>query len=158
MTDRLRFDAIGMVTENLPAALDFYRRLGLDIPSVAEDEPHVEAQLPGGMRLMWDSVEVIRSMEPGWVKQPGQNATLCVKCASPAVVDEVHAELVAAGSPSAMEPFDAPWGQRYAGCSTRTATRCSSSPGSSRRPAAPRGRSPYRGVHRTALPRSTRDG
>ncbi|AUN41588.1 VOC family protein [Tsukamurella tyrosinosolvens] len=115
MTQRLRFDAIGMVTEDLPAALAFYRRLGLEIPEGAEDQPHVEAELPGGMRLMWDSVAVIRSMEPDWVKQPGQNATLCVKCASPAVVDEVHAELVAAGSPSAMAPFDAPWGQRYAG-------------------------------------------
>lgn len=115
MTERLRFDAIGMVTEDLPASLVFYRRLGLAIPDGAENEPHVEAELPGGMRLMWDTVAVVRSMEPGWVKQPGQNATLCVRCASPAVVDEVHAELVAAGSPSAMDPFDAPWGQRYAG-------------------------------------------
>lgn len=115
MTERLRFDAIGMVAEDLPASLAFYRRLGLDIPDGAEEQPHVEAELPGGMRLMWDSVAVIRTMEPDWVKQPGQNATLCVKCASPAVVDEVHAELVAAGSPSAMDPFDAPWGQRYAG-------------------------------------------
>ncbi|KXO88282.1 glyoxalase [Tsukamurella pulmonis] len=115
MTRRLRFDAIGMVTEDLPASLAFYRRLGLDIPDGAERQPHVEAALPGGMRLMWDTAAVIRSMEPGWVKQPGQNATLCVLCSSPAVVDEVHDELVAAGSPSAMAPFDAPWGQRYAG-------------------------------------------
>ncbi|CAM3718953.1 VOC family protein [Tsukamurella strandjordii] len=114
MTERLRFDAIGMVTEDLAASLAFYRRLGLDIPDGAEHEPHVEALLPGGIRLMWDSVDVIRTMEPDWVKQPGQNATLCVRCAAPAVVDEVHAELVAAGSPSAMEPFDAPWNQRYA--------------------------------------------
>lgn len=115
MTERLRFDAIGMVTENLAASLDFYRRLGLDIPDGAENQPHVEAQLPGGMRLMWDSVAVIRSMDPGWVKQPGQNATLCVLCASPTVVDEVHAELTAAGYASALAPYDAPWGQRYAG-------------------------------------------
>lgn len=115
MTERLRFDAIGMVTENLSASIDFYRNLGLDIPDEAELQPHVEAVLPGGMRLMWDSAEVIRTMEPDWVKQPGQNATLCVLCASPEVVDEVHAELVRAGHPSAMDPFDAPWGQRYAG-------------------------------------------
>lgn len=115
MTERLRFDAIGMVTEDLPAALAFYRRLGLEFPDGAEQDSHTEAVLPGGMRLMFDSADVIRTMEPGWTKQPGQNATLCVRCSSPTVVDEVYAELIGAGSPSAMAPFDAPWGQRYAG-------------------------------------------
>ncbi|WP_197466734.1 VOC family protein [Tsukamurella pseudospumae] len=115
MTERLRFDAIGMVADDLAATLAFYRLLGLDIPDGAEHEPHVEAQLPGGMRLMWDTAAVIRTMEPDWVKPTGQSATLCVLCASPAVVDEVYAELLAAGHPGAMAPFDAPWGQRYAG-------------------------------------------
>jgi uncharacterized glyoxalase superfamily protein PhnB len=33
---------------------------------------------------------------------------------SPAAVDAKYAELVADGVPSLQEPFDAPWGMRYA--------------------------------------------
>lgn len=42
------------------------------------------------------------------------NRSLVFACADPAEVDRVDAELVAGGHPSHLEPFDAPWGQRYA--------------------------------------------
>jgi uncharacterized glyoxalase superfamily protein PhnB len=40
--------------------------------------------------------------------------SLAFRCADPAEVDRVHAELVAGGYVSHLEPFDAFWGQRYA--------------------------------------------
>ncbi|KUJ64380.1 glyoxalase [Streptomyces albus subsp. albus] len=110
-----RFNAIGLITADLAASLDFYRRLGLDIPADAADQPHVEAALPGGLRLMWDPEETVRSFDPAWTPGTGAGRTgLAFACDSPAEVDKVYAEMVAAGAEGAKEPWDAFWGQRYA--------------------------------------------
>lgn len=108
-------DSIGLIVADLAASLAFYRRVGLEIPADAEKEPHVEVSLPGGLRLLFDTAESVRSFDPGW--QPasgGHRAALGFACTDPSHVDSVHAELVAAGYPSHLDPFDAFWGQRYA--------------------------------------------
>ncbi|MEV0319298.1 VOC family protein [Streptomyces sp. NPDC050658] len=110
-----RFDLVGIVVSDMAATLAFYRRLGLDIPAGAEDEPHVEAVLPGGLRIAFDPEATIRSFHPGW--QPptgGGRIGLAFHCGTPQGVDAVFAELTAAGAPVELKPFDAPWGQRYA--------------------------------------------
>lgn len=112
MTPRL--DAIGLVVVDLPRSLAFYRRLGLATPASVEG-PHAEAELPGGMRLMWDTQETARTLEPDWEPPSGGSPfALAVRCGSAAEVDALHRQLVADGAPSILEPFDAPWGQRYA--------------------------------------------
>jgi uncharacterized glyoxalase superfamily protein PhnB len=112
MTPRL--DAIGLVVSDLGRSLAFYRMLGLAVPETVEG-PHAEADLGGGVRLMWDTHEMKRSMDPGWTPNPaGEGFALAVRCESPAEVDALHVELVAGGAASDLEPFDAPWGQRYA--------------------------------------------
>lgn len=109
------FDLIGLVVADLAASLAFYRRLGLDIPDDADGKPHVEVRLPGGLRIAWDPIETIRSFDPGWTPPQGDSRiSLAFACHSPADVDRVYAELVAAGHHGAMEPWDAFWGQRYA--------------------------------------------
>ncbi|NED12170.1 glyoxalase [Streptomyces sp. SID9124] len=113
MTPRL--DAIGIVTADLPASLAFYRRLGLDIPAGAESAPHVEVALPGGGRLMWDTEDIARSLDPGFTPPSGEDRLgLAFLCDSPAEVDAVYAELTGAGHRGHLEPWDAEWGQRYA--------------------------------------------
>ena len=109
MTPKL--DLVGLVVEDLERSLAFYRRLGLD----PEGEDHVEATLPGGLRIAWDSVETIRSFDPDW--QPprgGQRIGLAFLVDSPAEVDVLYAELSQAGQGGHKEPWDAFWGQRYA--------------------------------------------
>jgi hypothetical protein len=44
----IRLDLVGIVVRDMRASLEFYRRLGLDIPGGAEDEPHAEATTPSG--------------------------------------------------------------------------------------------------------------
>ncbi|MEV0917200.1 VOC family protein [Streptomyces sp. NPDC049967] len=113
MTPRL--DAISVTTADLPASLAFYRRLGLDIPADAESAPHVEVTLPGGLRLLWDTEDVVRSFDPEWSgTKGGERLGLAFLCDSPAEVDAVYAELTAAGHPGHLKPWDAVWGQRYA--------------------------------------------
>ena len=110
-----RLDVIGIVVDDMARSLAFYRRLGLDVPAEADGEPHVEATLPGGLRLAWDTVETVRSFDPGW--QPpsgGHRMALAFRCEGPAEVDAAYAELVEAGYDGHLAPWDAFWGQRYA--------------------------------------------
>jgi catechol 2,3-dioxygenase-like lactoylglutathione lyase family enzyme len=111
----MRLDVIGIVVDDMARSLAFYRRMGLDIPASADAEPHVEASLPGGLRLAWDTVETIRSFDPDWTP-PGEGHRMgfAFVMDSPAEVDRVYAELVAAGYRGYKEPWDAFWGQRYA--------------------------------------------
>ncbi|GGW26160.1 VOC family protein [Streptomyces xantholiticus] len=110
-----RFDAVGLVVSDMAASLAFYRRLGLDIPADADTAPHTEAVLPGGLRLLFDTEETIRSFDPGWTRPTGgERMGPAFRCDSPAEVDAVHDELVAAGHRSHLGPWDAVWGQRYA--------------------------------------------
>ena len=109
-----RFDMIGMAASDLAASLAFYRDLGLDVPE-AGGSPHVEVTLPGGDRLAWDTHEVMRSMDPEWEPATGgSRIALAFLCDDPAEVDAVFARMVAAGHHGKLEPWDAPWGQRYA--------------------------------------------
>jgi catechol 2,3-dioxygenase-like lactoylglutathione lyase family enzyme len=110
-----RFDAIGLVVTDMGRALAFYRTLGLDVPSDADAEPHVEVPLPNGARLMLDTVETVRSFDPGWTAPTGgARVGLAFACDSPSDVDAVFAGLVGAGYEAHLEPWDAFWGQRYA--------------------------------------------
>ena len=110
-----RFSAIGLVASDLRRSLDFYRRLGLDVPA-ADDSGHVEIELPGGTRLMLDTEAVVKSFDPSWTPPGpgGHRIGLAFECASPADVDRVVGELAEAGAAVHLAPFDAPWGQRYA--------------------------------------------
>ncbi|GLX00824.1 VOC family protein [Microtetraspora sp. NBRC 16547] len=109
------FNLIGLVVADMGASLAFYRRLGLDIPAEADSAPHVEVTLPGGLRLAWDTVDAIRSFDPGCAAPDGgAQASLAFACADPAEVDKTYQDLVQAGYEGYMEPWDAFWGQRYA--------------------------------------------
>ncbi len=92
-----RIDLIGLVVADMAASLAFYRRLGLDVPADADARPHAEAALPGGLRLAWDTVDTVRSFDPGWVPAAGRRISLAFDCGSPEGVDALYAELTAAG-------------------------------------------------------------
>lgn len=110
-----RLDLVGIVVADMGRSLAFYRRLGFGLPPEADDEPHVEAALPGGLRIAWDTVETIRSFDPEWTAPVGGHRIgLAFLCDNPADVDATYAALIAAGYQSHREPWDAFWGQRYA--------------------------------------------
>ncbi|MFE6777047.1 VOC family protein [Streptomyces sp. NPDC057702] len=111
-----RFDLIGMVVDDMATSLTFYRRLGLDLPADADDQPHVETTLPGGLRIAWDTVATVRSFDPDWTPPPGggHRLGLAFACDSPDEVNTLYAELTRDGYAGHREPWDAFWGQRYA--------------------------------------------
>ena len=110
-----QLDMIGIVVEDMARSLAFYRQLGLDIPAGADSEPHVEVALPGGIRLAWDTVETIQSIDPTHQPSSGSSGIgLAFLVDGPDEVDATYEKLVAAGFHGHKEPWDAFWGQRYA--------------------------------------------
>ncbi|MFC3502312.1 VOC family protein [Micromonospora krabiensis] len=111
----LRFDFLSLFVTDMARTLDFYRRLGLEIPPGAESEQHVEATLTDGVRIAWDHVDMVRSFSPGWTPPTGSSRiNLAFRCAEPAEVDRRFAEMTEAGFHGELKPWDAFWGQRYA--------------------------------------------
>lgn len=111
----ITFDLVGITTSDMAASLAFYRRLGLDLPAEADSQLHVETTLPGGLRLAWDTEEVIASFDPSFSPDAGSGrVSLAFLCDSPHMVDATYRQLVEAGYEGHLEPWDAVWGQRYA--------------------------------------------
>jgi catechol 2,3-dioxygenase-like lactoylglutathione lyase family enzyme len=110
-----QLDFFGIVVSDMARSVAFYRKLGLEFSEGAEDEQHVEAPLPGGMRYALDTEEVVRGFDPGWRRpSEGHPTGGAFRCASPEEVNSLYDELIAAGATGHKEPWDAFWGQRYA--------------------------------------------
>ena len=106
--------AIGIVSWDIGESCRFYRTLGLDVPEPSEGEDHFEVTLPNGLRLMWDTEELIRKLDPEWKRPDGHGMALAFECKDAAEVNETYAALTDAGFTGKKEPYDAFWGQRYA--------------------------------------------
>jgi catechol 2,3-dioxygenase-like lactoylglutathione lyase family enzyme len=108
-----QLNAIGIVVSDMATSIRFYRLLGLDVPETP-DEGHVDTFLPNGVRFMLDSEDTVRSSQPEWTRETGNQLGLAFECDNPAEVDELYAQVVGAGFEGEKAPWDAFWGQRYA--------------------------------------------
>lgn len=110
----IRLASVEIVVSDMPAALAFYRVLGLDIPGEADSEPHVEVDL-GGVRLLFDLPSTITSFDSSWTPPSGgHRVALAFDCGTPDGVDAAWDAVTTAGYTGHLEPWDAFWGQRYA--------------------------------------------
>lgn len=110
----LVLNSVYLVVADLPGAIAFYRRLGLDLAE--EPGPHfARAVAGGGVMLEFGTAELTRGYDPNWRAPagPGGN-TLNFSLASRDGVDAMYAELVAAGYHGHLAPIDAFWGSRFA--------------------------------------------
>lgn len=107
----MSLDAIGIACRDIQKTIQFYEIFGLQFEKSGDD--HYEATMPSGLRLMLDSFELMKKINPDW-KEPGKSGiTLCFLQDSPAQVDETFNKVIGAGFSSEKEPWDAFWGQRY---------------------------------------------
>ena len=109
-----KLDLVGIIVADMARSFAFYRQLGFELPPDADAQPHVEAALPGGLRLAWDT-----SRRPSFDPQlappsGGPRMGLAFACDTPAEVDATSPGWSAAGFEGHRAPCDAPWGQRYA--------------------------------------------
>ena len=109
----IRPDMIGLVVLDIKRSLAFYRHLGLDVADPKEGEAYVEVKA-SGYRISWNSVEMVKKLDPTWTPPSGHRMELAFLCDSPAEVDATYAKLANAGHQGHKEPWDAFWGQRYA--------------------------------------------
>ncbi|QJR37133.1 VOC family protein [Gemmatimonas groenlandica] len=105
---------IDLVVADMTAAMVFYRTLGLDVPDVGPEEAQVQVSTLGGATLGFVTEELMKGHNPHWVQPVGQRVTFACRCDSANELDETYARVVAAGYEGRQEPWDAPWGQRYA--------------------------------------------
>ena len=108
-------DAVGIVADDIPRSLAFYRHLGIDVADPDDAGAHVEATLPNGLRFLWDTPATITSFDPGWTPPTGGARVIpAVRVDGPAEVDALYETLLGAGGSGHVAPFDAPWQMRYA--------------------------------------------
>lgn len=105
--------AVAVSARDLARARSFYELLGFRFPEVSPGDPHLEAEDDSGVRLMIDDAGVLAGIL-GEQPRPGTTAGFALRMASPSAVDGVVDRIRAAGHAVVKEPYDAPWGQRYA--------------------------------------------
>jgi uncharacterized glyoxalase superfamily protein PhnB len=110
----IALDMVGLVVANIEDSIRFYRLLGITIPDPDPESPYAEATLPSGLRISWNQIEMIKSIDPDWVQPVGQRVSMAFLCDSPEAVDNRFEVLTSAGYKGHKEPWDAFWGQRYA--------------------------------------------
>jgi catechol 2,3-dioxygenase-like lactoylglutathione lyase family enzyme len=108
----VQLNAIALLVEDMERAKAFYRRLGLEFTG---DGTHADCHLPSGFRIMLDTHAMAKSLIPGWSAPTGSaRVAFAFQCDAPADVDARFEELTGAGAEVVKQPYDAPWGHRYA--------------------------------------------
>jgi uncharacterized glyoxalase superfamily protein PhnB len=111
------FAQVDVIASDVGATVEFYRRLGVDVPQEAVwmhgGEPHhVEVKMPNGAAIGIDSRTLTKSYDTVW---PDQSGTILIfTVPDRKTVDELYAKMTAAGAVGHMEPIDVFWGSRYA--------------------------------------------
>src|SRR3954466_15657947 len=103
--------AVAVSATDLSRAVAVYQELGFRFPPLEPDTQHVEAE--AGVRLMIARASLLQELH-GEAPRPGNTAGFALLFGSPAEVDDAVGRVSAAGHDVVHEPFDAPWGQRYA--------------------------------------------
>lgn len=109
----MSLDAIGLVSQNCEKSLQFYEKLGLKFESFG-DGGHYEAQTLSGVRIMIDSLELVKSFNPDFEHSKPSGMGICFKYENASKVNEMYNLLLENGGVCVKSPWDAFWGQRYA--------------------------------------------
>lgn len=103
--------AVAVSTTDLTRTAAFYELLGFSFPPIEDDAMHLES--PGPVHLMIDTAAMLTELN-GEPPRPGTASAFALLAGSPAEVDDAVARVAGAGHTVVHQPFDAPWGQRYA--------------------------------------------
>lgn len=106
---------VGVVVEDMPRAIEFYRRLGVEIPESGEELEHVEVEMSGltfflstkGAQARWDPAQ--RDPAAG-----GYRILLEFYVETAEALDAKYAELTGYGYASHSAPFDVSPTTRFA--------------------------------------------
>ncbi len=82
-------DAIGIACKSIDKSIDFYSRFGISFKMLGDG--HYEGTTKSGLRVMLDSFELLRQINPDWKepKDPGIDIVPKLLCESSLKVDIV---------------------------------------------------------------------
>jgi catechol 2,3-dioxygenase-like lactoylglutathione lyase family enzyme len=98
---------VGLQCRDLERTLEFYRRLGLAMPDIREDQTHVEIQVQTGVTLYFNA-----EGRAGVMDSPHVVLEFYLK--ERPTVDAKHAEMTSHGYQSYRSPFETDHGMYFA--------------------------------------------
>ena len=108
----MKLDLIGIYVQNVQRSLEFYRKLGWNIPEVSDGEKHVQITLEHGLQFSWDELEMMKTFDPE--AKIASDLVGVFLWSTPSEIDAKYLEMTGAGYVGHLAPQDAMWGQRYA--------------------------------------------
>jgi len=105
---------IGVIVEDMPRALEFYRRLGVDIPEGSESKGHVEVKM-SGLTFFLTTKQVNARWDPARTEASGgYRMILEFYLKTRAALDAKYAEMIDYGYESHVAPYDTPFNTYFA--------------------------------------------
>ena len=100
----IQLSMLGLIVKDMPAALRFYRAVGLEIPAEDDAKPFVLFRMESGVTIFFDTV-FARRYDPAHVPTSGGYGQLLeFYLGEDAAVDAKYAELTASGYHGRMAP------------------------------------------------------
>ena len=100
----IQLNMLGVIVSDMPAALRFYRLLGLDIPATEDEKPFVLHRMGSGVTLFFDTVFAKRYDPRYAAPSAGYGTLLEFYLGEDAAVDEKYGQLTDAGYHGRMAP------------------------------------------------------
>lgn len=111
---------LGLVVHDMARSLEFYRRLGLDIPEGWEGKSHVQIKMESGLTLFLDSnpsrwdPHFVWKHDSGRMNASGVQTILEFYLKTREAVDAKYAELIGFGYTSHAAPYENGFGMYFA--------------------------------------------
>jgi predicted lactoylglutathione lyase len=106
LTMGLELYMVGVIVEDMTRAVEFYRRLGLDIPEGSEEKPHVEVKM-GQMTFFLNTKKANARWDPAKTEASGgYRIILEFYLKTREAVDEKMAELAGYGYNVHVAPYE----------------------------------------------------
>lgn len=100
----IQLNMLGVIVSDMPAALRFYRLLGLDIPATEDEKPFVLHRMGSGVTLFFDSV-FARGYDPDYAPpSTGYGTLMEFYLGEDAAVDAKYGQLTDAGYHGRLTP------------------------------------------------------
>jgi uncharacterized glyoxalase superfamily protein PhnB len=105
---------VGVIVEDMARAVEFYRRLGVDVPEGSETKGHVEVKM-GGLTFFLTTKAVNKRWDPARTdKTGGYGIILEFYLQTREAVDAKYAELTGYGYHGHYPPYETPFSTYFA--------------------------------------------
>lgn len=106
---------VGVIVEDMPRAVEFYRRLGVDVPEGAETKGHVEVKM-GQMTFFLTTQRVAGRWDTARTNDASGDYRMILEfyLKEKAVVDAKYNEMLGYGYKGRVAPYDTPFNTYFA--------------------------------------------